>query len=169
MSRYLVIGYSGSGKSTLARRISHLSSIPYFDTDKLYWSNEWSLLSDDKVVMNLPLDADSWILDGNFLNHRDQVWSKASSIIWVDPPAFVVMYRLITRNLTVWASRKPSWGGSRMPFKVAVSGIIHGWRRLFKNRSNFSGFLKEYPDKSIHHIRSHSEYKSFLTSIEPKK
>lgn len=140
MSRYLIIGYSGSGKSTLARKIS----TPYFDTDELYWSDEWRLLSDFEV------------------------WSRATSIVWVNPPAFLVMFRLIKRNLVCWASRKPSWGGSRMSFNVAMSGIIHGWKKLFYSRSNFPGFLNENLGKSIHRIRSRSEHRLFLKSIQPK-
>ena len=165
MSRFLIVGYSGSGKSTLAREISFLTSIPYFDSDSLYWDSEWNLISDDEVVAKLPLSDDSWILDGNFVSHRDQVWSRATTIIWVNPPLMKGMFRLIKRNLGLWISRRPSWSGSRMPLNIAISGIVHGWKRRRKDQSNFTQFISEYPDKLIFKIQTRSDYETLLASI----
>ena len=166
MSRYLLIGYSGSGKSTLARKISHLTSIPHCDSDSLYWDSQWNLVSDDEVVAQLPLNNDSWILDGNFVKHRDQVWSRATTIIWVNPPFMKGMLRLVKRNMIWWISRKPSWGGSRMPLNIAISGITHGWKRRRKSQSDFTQFISEYPDKLILKIQTRSEYNSLIASIQ---
>ena len=169
MSRYLLIGYSGAGKSTLARKISRLTSIPYINSDSLYWDSEWNLTTDEEVVAQLPLNDDSWILDGNFLSHRDQVWSRATTLIWVNPPPMKGMFRLIKRNLGLWISRKPSWSGSRMPLNITVSGIAHGWRRRRRNQSGFAQFISEYSDKVIFKIQTRSDYDALMTSIQSKR
>lgn len=166
MSRYIVIGCTGAGKSTLARRISQLCAIPYTDIDALYWRDDWTLCSDEEVVSALPLDSDSWVFDGNFVGHRDQVWSKASAIIWVDPPRGIALYRLIKRNFSWWLFRRPTWTRTRMPFKIALSGIIHGFRRSVNIQSQFPACLADCSEKRIYHIQSGSDQQAFLDSLQ---
>ena len=162
MSRYLIVGCSGSGKSTLARKVSKLRSVPHIDTDNLYWNKDWGIASDREVIDQLPLDDDQWVLDGNFVGNRAEVWSRATSIIWIDPPKAKVMYRLSKRNLGWWLFRKSSWTENRMPFKIALSGIIHGWKRFGTIQESYPKFMDEYSDKRIHRIRSKSEYDAFV-------
>jgi len=125
------------------------------------------LVSDDEVVAQLPLSDNSWILDGNFVSHREKVWSRATTLIWINPPFMKGMFRLVKRNLGRWVSRKPSWSGSRMPLDITISGIIHGWKRRRKSQSDFTQFIREYPDKIIFEIRTQSEYDSLMASIQP--
>jgi len=165
MSRYLIIGCSGSGKSTLAKKISELTEVPAIETDKLYWGEAWNLETDNEVIKKLPLEDNQWILDGNFVENRDQVWSRATCITWIDPPFSLAMYRLVKRNLTWCLFITLSWTGGRMPFRVALSGILHAWRRHSVIQSEYSKFLSEYPDKATHRIRTADEYDSLLDSL----
>ena len=158
MSRFLVIGCSGSGKSTLACAISNISSVPYFDTDAMYWQPDWSLLSNDEVIKQLPLKFTSWVIDGTFIKNRKEVWSQADHIIWLNISWQLVLWRVLKRNLGWCFLRPSSWTGNRMPLKIALSGVLHSIRQSFRHKKSFPTYLKEFDKKQIHVLKIQAEY-----------
>ena len=165
MSRYIIIGCSGSGKSTVARKIAETCDLPYYDTDSLYWRKGWGLSTDEEVIAALPLDSERWVIDGNFVGHRDTVWKRATSIVWLDLPARTIMFRVTRRNLGWWIRRTPTWSGNRMPLRIALSGILHAWKQLRRTRDRYPSFLKEFNHAATHRIKDRSEVNALLCSL----
>jgi len=165
MSRYLVIGCSGSGKSTVAREIADICDVPYHDTDSLYWCENWKRSSDEEVIASLPLDSERWVIDGNFVCHRHEVWQRATSIIWLDLPHGTVMRRVIRRNLGWWISQKPTWSGGRMPLGIAWSGICHAWKQRERIGLTYPAWLGEMNHATVHRICGQAELEKFLRTL----
>ncbi len=165
MLRYLIIGCGGSGKSTLARSVAEICSIPYIDTDSLYWKEGWVLAEDKDVVNQLPLEADSWAIDGNFVDNRSQVWERADTIVWLDLPPSCILWRITKRNMVWWITRKATWSGNRMPLSRALSGIRHTFKQISRFREGFPEFLKEYEHKEIIIFRSQKSCDEWLERL----
>lgn len=166
MTRYLVIGSSGSGKSILARKVYNKCSIPYYDTDALYWGGDWKLRSDEQVIESLPWDSKSWIIDGNFVDYREQAWSKADEIIWLNMPALHVFWRVIRRNIRWTILEASPWTGRKMPLKIALGGIRHAISQFYRHKKSFPGFLKEFEGKKVYILKSQAECNNWIETIE---
>lgn len=164
MTKYLIIGCSGSGKSTLARNPSNKLSISYYDTDSLYWQKDWQLQDEITVINQLPLESESWIIDGNFENNRDLIWSNADKIVWLNLNPFLILYRVIARNLSWFLRQKPTWSGNKMTLKIALSGIRHSFKQVFKTKKNFPKYLEEYSNQEIVELRNKQDITNFLIS-----
>lgn len=165
MSRYLVLGPTGSGKSTLARAISERSGAPYFDTDALYWKSDRTRFSDADVVGLLPLTDRSWVLDGNFVDFRRQVWDAADVIIWLAYPFALVLLRLIERNFGSWLLRRPLWTGRPMPLRVAISGVRHLPTQYQRQHAHFPSMLREQKGQKVIVLRHTSERADWIQAI----
>jgi adenylate kinase family enzyme len=167
MSRFLIIGAGGSGKSTLSKLISSKLNLPYYDTDSMYWKPGWVLSSDEDVVSQLPLSELNWVIDGNFVQHRDIVWKNADHIVWLKRPAILVLVRVIRRNLSWWWTGDPSWSQNIMPFKIAFTGILHTISQVWRHPKEFAEYLVDVPNDKLTIIRSNAEYQLFIESLVP--
>lgn len=101
MRRIVVIGTSGSGKTTLAKAIAARLAIPHLELDNLYWQPDWqeTPIAEFRERVTAAIQADRWVIDGNYSKVRDLVWARADTIVWLDYPKRVVMWRVITRTL----------------------------------------------------------------------
>lgn len=114
MRRISLIGTSCAGKSTLARQLATALSIPYVELDTLYWNPNWIETPDDlfrqRVLAELARDA--WVIDGNYKQVRDEVWTRADTVIWLDYSFFTVFSRALKRTFRRLAFREPCCNGN---------------------------------------------------------
>ena len=50
----------------------------------------------------------AWVLDGNFDDQRDFVWSRTEVIVWLDYPLRRSLPQVVRRNPGLWFSREPT-------------------------------------------------------------
>ena len=163
--RYLIIGTTGSGKSTLARALSVRTGIPYCDTDALYWRRDWTLAPEAEVLGRLPLAENSWIIDGNFDDHRPTVWDAADTIVWLYYPRALVLRRVLKRNVTWIFSGRHTWTGRRMPPSLAWSGVRHFLKRYPQQKSKYPKFLESQGQQAILIFRHSKETAEWLRTV----
>ena len=99
MKRVAIIGTSGSGKTTLAKKLSKCLKIQSYELDNLYWLPNWQhtdLDSFRKKVKSITNNK-QWIICGNYSKLRDITLEKADTIIWLDFPIALVLYRNLIR------------------------------------------------------------------------
>jgi adenylate kinase family enzyme len=105
----MVIGSGGAGKSTFARCLAELTGLPLVHLDALYWRPGWQPTTDanwDRVVEEL-VARDSWILDGNYGRTLPRRVAASDTIIFLDLPRLVCMWRLLRRRLQYRRQRRP--------------------------------------------------------------
>ena len=87
--RIVVVGTSGAGKTTLARRIAAQLQLPHIELDAINWQSEWRDLTrhnPEEFVRRVTeaIQAEAWVVDGNYGPVRDRVWRRATHLVWLD-------------------------------------------------------------------------------------
>jgi energy-coupling factor transporter ATP-binding protein EcfA2 len=144
--RILVLGRTGSGKTTLARELASAVGAPHVELDALYFAN-------DLTTVTLPVlrrrtaeavSRDRWVIDGNKSSVRDLVWPRADTVVWLDYPLTISLWRLgkravrRTRGVTTRASQ--SAGGRSAPRQLLAAA-----RGVLKALRSHAGQRRTYP------------------------
>jgi energy-coupling factor transporter ATP-binding protein EcfA2 len=114
--RILILGRTGSGKTTLARELAGLVDVPHVELDSLYFGPNFSTapLPVLRERTSAAIAGERWVTDGNKKAVRDLVWPRADTVVWLDYPVVVSLWRLGKRAL--WRTSKikaeASGGGS---------------------------------------------------------
>lgn len=134
--RIAVVGVTGSGKTTCARRIACIRGIPHVELDALNWGPNWTPANRETFRQRVAtaLAAAAWVTDGNYSIVRDLVWQRADTIIWLDYPLPLILWRLLRRSIRRAYSQEALWQGNR-----------ESWRTQFFSRDSlFLWALKTY-------------------------
>ena len=162
-----VIGNSGSGKSTLAAALSQRTGLPLIASDPFYWEHGWQAVTPQSVRQRVTeaTAADAWIIDGNFVSERDVVWARADTVIWLDYPLVLVLWRVCRRNFGWLLTRQAIWSGNRMTWSRAWSGIHHARRTYAQKRATYPAFLAEFAHLDMLHFQSPREANRWLSIL----
>ena len=113
--RLVLVGTGGAGKTTLAKRVSERLEIPHIEFDGIRHGPNWTETPDDvfKETLSHRLKDERWVADGNYSFARDIVWPRATTVVWLDYPIRVVMWRLFWRTMRRGVLRQELWNGNR--------------------------------------------------------
>ncbi|MDE0120966.1 MAG: adenylate kinase [bacterium] len=113
--RLVVIGTSGAGKTTLAERIAQALDMSHVEFDGIRHGPDWTETPDEvfRETLRRQLQGDRWVADGNYSFARDIVWPRATTVVWLDFPIRVVMWRLFWRTMRRGFFREELWNGNR--------------------------------------------------------
>jgi adenylate kinase family enzyme len=96
-----VIGSPGAGKSTFSRQLATLTTLPLTHLDAEYWQPGWVRPSGEvweAKVRRLTL-PDAWILDGNYTSTVALRAARADTVVVLDFPRWLCLYRAVRRAL----------------------------------------------------------------------
>lgn len=99
--RICIIGNSGSGKSTLANKIGKSLNMPVYHLDKYMCHGDFQELPHEtrlKVHSEL-VKGDDWIIEGNFRRYLDERLSRATLVIFLSIPRYLVLYNALKRTV----------------------------------------------------------------------
>lgn len=144
--RVVVVGVTSSGKSTLAEKLAQRFDLNYIELDALHWEPGWQSapLEVFRSRVEKAMQAESWIVAGNYHVVRDLIWPKAEAVIWLDYPLLTVLWQLTRRTFRRWWTQELLWGTNREPlsthFKIWSNESLYHW--LFKT---YWRRKREYP------------------------
>src|SRR5688572_26030956 len=109
MRRVLVIGSGGAGKSTLARQMGERLRLPVVHLDALYWGAGWTATPKDEWARTVArlIVADAWVMDGNYSGTLDLRIPAADTIVFLDFPRVVCLWRAVRRRLAFHRRTRP--------------------------------------------------------------
>jgi adenylate kinase family enzyme len=139
--RVSVVGSTCSGKTTFSRELASLLGVTCVELDALNWGPNWTMV--DETLFRERVDAatsgDAWVVDGNYggKGAREIVWGRADTVVWLDPPLWVILMRLWRRSVGRIRSGYALWGGNRETFRntflsresLFVWAVKTYWRR----------------------------------------
>ena len=134
--RAVVIGVTSSGKSTLAEKLAQRFGLDFIELDALHWEPNWlgAPLEVFRARVEKAIQAEKWIVAGNYHVVRDIIWPKAEAVIWLDYPLLTVFWQLTRRNFRRWWMQELLWGTNRerlwVHFKLWSTESLYHW--LFK-------------------------------------
>lgn len=144
--RILILGRTGSGKTTLARELSAALAVPHVELDSLYFGPDLSTVPLE-VLRERTTEAiagERWVTDGNKRAVRDLVWPRADTVVWLDYPFYVSVWRLAkrarTRTSSLSAQAAQTGSRSALPKQMlaAAKGVLTALR-------SHRGQRREYP------------------------
>ncbi len=172
MRRVHVVGITGSGKTTLARMLASRLHVPHIELDALHWEPGWT--EPDLVVFRArveqALQADGWVVDGNYNKVRDILWKRADTLVWLDYPMPLILWRLFWRTLRRALSRELLWNTNRESLRTAFfsrqSLFVWAFTSRRSLRERYSQPLPpEYPHLHKVHLRSPRETDAWLRRL----
>lgn len=180
MRRVAVIGSSGAGKSTLAGQIAVHCDVPVIELDALMFGPGWTPRPTPEFraeVMRSIAEADEtsdgWVIPGNYRNVADITQRRADTIVWLDLPIRVSMWRLLKRSLRRVLTREQLWGGNRESLRNLISRdpnrnvLLWAWR----NHPHYQQVYESYADgdfwaqATVHRLRSRAEVDGFRADL----
>lgn len=171
MKKILIIGSGGAGKSTLARRLGEAIDIEVIHLDKLHWKPNWTGTPKDewRKIVQTQLEKDEFIMDGNFGGTMEMRLKACDTVIYLDFPRAVCLYRAVKRALKYYNKTRPDMGegcNEKLDFE-----FLH-WVWTFPKRAKpeIEERLKRFGDgKTIIRLRSPRETEDFLMNLEKMK
>ena len=168
MKRVLVIGPGGAGKSTFARRLGELLNIQVKHLDALYWRAGWTKPSEEDWLrtVNELTSAESWIIDGNFGGMLELRLKLCDTIVFLDMPRLLCLWRITKRRLTYRNRSRPDMAEGCNE-KIDLEFIDWVWSYASRSRPKVVKLLEEHSgSKQVVWLRSNAEVKRFLQDLQ---
>lgn len=112
MKKIILIGSGGAGKSTLARQLGAALQIEVIHLDALFWKPNWTPVQREKQVeiQTELVNKEEWIIDGNYGGTIDIRLQAADTIIFLDIPRTICVYRAFKRMIQYRNKTRPDMG-----------------------------------------------------------
>src|SRR3954452_7861762 len=162
--RILILGRTGSGKTTLARELAAAIGVPHVELDALYFGPGFSTvpLPVLRERVSAAVSADRWVTDGNKSAVRDLVWPRADTIIWLDYPLVVSLWRLGRRALWRASAIKTEThsevgtSSRRRQMMSAAKGVLTALRSHRGQRRTYPQMFAEEQNRHLTIVRLRS-------------
>ena len=108
--RIAIVGCSGAGKSRLATTLGVLLGSPVVHLDRLFWKPGWieSTREEFLAAQDRALPADGrWIADGNYGGTLELRLGRADTVILIDLPTRVCLWRVVMRSWRSLGQTRP--------------------------------------------------------------
>jgi adenylate kinase family enzyme len=169
--RVLVAGTTGVGKTTTAARIGAALGLPHTEIDALYHGPRWepreSFIADVEAYTSEP----AWVTEWQYRPVRALLAERADTLVWIDLPDHVALWRLIRRTLRRRLRRIELWNGNVEPPLWTVftdPGHIVRWGISTRNstRRSVPALVRDEPHLRIVHLRSQRDVDRFVQHLD---
>ena len=173
MDRVVVVGTSCSGKTTLARQLARELGAPHVELDGIHWMSGWRERPVDEVrrMAAEAAAAERWVMDGNYSAVRDIVWGRATTVVWLNYPFRVVLWRALSRTTRRVITQEELFSGNREGFRQSflsrdsiILWAITSYRRV---RREYRRILDggDYPHLRVIELRGPAEAEGLVSAL----
>ena len=167
MRRVLVIGSGGAGKTTLALEVGEITGLPVIHLDKLHWGPDWTM-PDAKVWhrrLEEAMSGDGWILDGNYSGSLDMRLPKADTVLFIDFPPYLCVWRAIRRFIQYRGATRPDMAPG-CEERLTLSFLYWIWTFRSRRVAAISQMIEEHArDADVVVFRSQAQLDSYIETL----
>ncbi len=167
MKKILVLGICGAGKSSLSKKLSDALDLPLYHLDSVYWQANWKIPKEDEwhTKLNNILSKPEWIMDGNYCKTLEMRIKSADTVIFLNIPKHIAIYRVLKRSFTNFNMTRPDMGKDcKEKFDFSFLKYVWNFNSIQKNK--ILNILNENKrTKSIIYLKGLSEIKKFSKNI----
>lgn len=167
MKKVILIGSGGSGKSTLARQIGTKLNLNIYHLDALFWKPNWvGVPRKEQIAVQKDLvKKKEWIIDGNYGGTLDIRLHAAETIIFLDIPRTICVYRAFKRMVKFRKKTRPDMGAG-CEERIDFGFLKWIWNYPKKQRpeimKKLAGLSKE---KQVVILRSPKQVQRFVEAL----
>jgi adenylate kinase family enzyme len=170
VKRVAILGTaSGCGKTTFGRSLGSALGVPFFELDAIHWQAGWTELDAAELGRRVgPIVAgEVWVIDGAYRGKLgDLVLQRADTIVWLDLPRRVWLWRLVRRTLRRIVRREVLWNGNQESLRGVFSGrdslVAYALRTEPRRRQRYPRELARF---RVARLRSQAEVNAFVRSV----
>jgi adenylate kinase family enzyme len=167
MDKIAIIGSPGAGKSTLAQQLGESLNIEIIYLDRYFWQPDWREKPRDAriEILNELVRKERWIIEGTYLDSSEPRLNAADTIIFLDIPPWLCLYRIRQRHNKYKGQPRPDLpdGCSDNLTLICVLKVLVF---PFRGRRTLKQKLPNYKSKQIIRLRSGKEVEYFLALLE---
>jgi hypothetical protein len=174
MKKIVVIGSPGAGKSTLARKLGDTLDIDVFHLDRYFWEPGWmekSLEARIKIQQQL-VQGERWIIEGTYLGSSDGRLNAADTIIFLDMPISLCLWRVIKRRFKYNNKPRPDLPDGcpekiHFPYILKVLAFpLRGHRLFFKKYKGIQAYQPHKEEETtLLWFKTSKEVETFLRRL----
>lgn len=105
----MIIGPCGAGKSTLSFDLASRLGLPLIHMDKLNWQPGWVDEGNARLrgLLAMEVAKQRWLIEGNYGSSLDLRLARADTVIYLDYPLPLCLWRLGKRIVTGYGRTRP--------------------------------------------------------------
>jgi adenylate kinase family enzyme len=165
--RIAVIGPGGAGKTLVSRELGRRLGLPVVHLDRVFWRAGWVAPDRDAWVRahREALAAEAWIADGNFDSTLAERLVWADTVVLLDPPPLLCLWRVVWRSVRWRGRRRPD-----LPSDCYEGPNVAFWTYVLRYRkTQLPGVLQQLrrvgPEKRVVILRSRPDVRRFLAGV----
>lgn len=167
MERVVVVGQSGSGKSTVSRLLAARWGVVHVELDALFHGAGWQPRPSFAADVEAATRGARWVVDGNYGQVKDLLWSRADTLVWLDLPRWLTTSRALRRSVARAALRVPLWNGNRERWTTmlrATHPVRWSWQTHARHRAEYEQRLTDprWAGLQVVRLRSRAEVVGWL-------
>lgn len=167
MKRVMVIGSGGAGKSTFARRLGARLGLPVIHLDANYWKPGWVETPKDEWRRKVErlVEGNAWVIDGNYSGTLDVRLAACDTVVFLDLPRAVCVWRVLKRALKYRGGSRPDMAeGCRE--KLNLEFLLWIWNYPKRTRPKIVELLERHSeDKRIVRLHSDAQVERFFGGL----
>ncbi|MGM9988590.1 MAG: DNA topology modulation protein [Bacillaceae bacterium] len=167
----VIIGSGGSGKSTFSRKLSEKIEVEVYHLDAILWKPNWQLTSREEQIkiQTKLIQKEQWIIDGNYGATMDIRLKAADTIIYLDMPRILCLYRVLKRRIQYHNKTRPDMREGCAE-KMDMEFLKWVWNYPNTKRPSLLETLNELKkEKQVIHLKSPKEVRVFLHDVKKER
>jgi GTPase SAR1 family protein len=163
MDKIAIVGSPGAGKSALAQQLGESLNIETIYLDRYFWQPDWREKPRDAriEILNELVRKERWIIEGTYLGSSEPRLNAADTIIFLDIPLWLCLYRIRQRHNKYKGQPRPDLPDGCSD-NLNLKCVLKVLAFPFRGRRTLKQMLRSYKSKRIIWLRSGKEVKDFL-------